>query len=73
MRDLNGVTDADILVVLAERDLPYKGAFVELGAALASGIPTYIIGTGMKGCLFLRHPLVSFVGGIEEIIGRLRG
>jgi hypothetical protein len=73
VRDLNGVIESDFLAVLAERNLAYKGAYVELGAALASGKPVYIIGQGMDECLFLKHPLVSYVAGVEEIIERLRG
>ena len=60
IKDLRGVADADIYVGVFEKDLPYKGALVELGAALALGKPVYILGDAVhvKNCIFLRHPAV---------------
>ena len=42
--DFDGVRNADAFVLIAERDLPYCGALVELGIALALEIPVHIIG-----------------------------
>ena len=59
--DLQGVFSADYLVVLAEHHRPYRGVYVELGAALACGRPVLLVGDGLDECLFIRHPLVSKV------------
>lgn len=65
--DLRGVQDADFLIAIFEKDAAYKGAFVELGAALALGKPVYVLGhaadlvklpEGWGGCLFIAHPNV---------------
>lgn len=58
MKDLRGVTDADVLVGIFEKPLKYKGAYVELGAALALGKPVYILGDAARKCIFLKHPNV---------------
>ena len=58
IKDLRGVADADILVAVFEKDLPYKGTYVELGAALALGKPVYILGPNARKCIFLKHPNV---------------
>ena len=56
--DLRGVLQADFVVVLAEQHVAYKGTYVELGAALASGTTVYLVGNGMDACVFANHPLV---------------
>ena len=59
LADLSGVLNADCLIVLAEQDLPYKGTYVELGAALAAGLTIYLVGDGLDACLFSKHPDVQ--------------
>jgi hypothetical protein len=66
MRDYMGVFKADALVIVAGEDLPYKGTYVEFGMALMKGIPIYILGKGMDGCLFITMPQVH--RGIDELI-----
>ena len=56
--DINGVLRAERLVILAHQTLPYRGVYVELGAALASCVPVYLVGDGLDLCLFSKHPLV---------------
>ncbi len=56
--DMRGVKDADALVFVAEKDLPFKGAYVEMGMALAWGKPIYLIGTGIDACIFTVLPNV---------------
>lgn len=58
--DLRGVLDADAYVGVFEKDLPYKGALIEMGVALGMGIPIYIIGDALNlsNCIFLYHPNV---------------
>ena len=58
--DLRGVADADVFVGIFEQEASYKGALVELGAALALGKPVYILGDASvtRDCIFLKHPHV---------------
>jgi len=56
--DTRGVLDADILVIIFEKDLGYKGAYTELGVALALGKPVYILGEYGKSNVFVHHPNV---------------
>lgn len=56
--DKRGVMTADALVVIAERDLAYKGTYVEFGIAVARGIPIYIEGNAIDGCIFTKLPEV---------------
>jgi hypothetical protein len=53
LADLNGVAEANYIVVIADKLLSYRGVFVEIGAALALNKPVYIIGDGLIGCVFL--------------------
>ena len=57
--DLHGVATADVVVILAEEDLPYRGTYVELGVALALDIPVWLIGHGLDQCLFVHHPHIT--------------
>lgn len=62
--DYNGVMTADALVLIAEKDLPYCGALVELGIALGRMIPTYVVGNALDDrCIFMNLPTIrrSFV------------
>jgi hypothetical protein len=61
--EIDGVVNADYLILLLPGG---RGAHIELGAALATGKPTFIIGSqtdfdkGTYGypCLFYNHPCV---------------
>ena len=57
-RDLNGVVAAEAVVFVAEHDLNYKGALVEVGIALGRNIPVYVIGEACDACIFWQLPLV---------------
>jgi hypothetical protein len=59
IHDANGVLDADFLAVVADKHLPYKGSYVEFGIALGRNIPVYVIGDGMDGCVFIKHPNIK--------------
>jgi hypothetical protein len=56
--DLRGVADCDVFVGIFEEDVTYKGALVELGAALSVGKPVYILGDAptIRTCIFFKHP-----------------
>ena len=69
--DLSGVVEADALILMVEHQAQYKGTYVELGAALASSIPVYVVGHGMDKCLFLKHPLVCRVASVHSLLERL--
>jgi nucleoside 2-deoxyribosyltransferase len=56
--DLQGVEAADWLVFLAEKPLAYKGAYVELGMAIALGTPVALIGNGIDECIFTQLPCI---------------
>lgn len=59
--DIAAVRAADVVYVIMEKDLPYRGAWAEFGAALAFGKPVFVIGEEAKKCVFAYHPLVTFV------------
>ncbi len=63
--DVMGVMTADALVLIAEKPLAYKGAYVEFGIAVARNIPIYLIGTGMDECIFTQ------LANVEHSIGSL--
>lgn len=54
---------ADALVVYRERGEVLKGAYVEVGAALSSGVPVYAV--GCSDVTFINHPLVRQVPTLE--------
>lgn len=64
--DKRGVMDAETLVFVAEQDLRYTGALVELGIAIGRGIPCYIIGPAIDHCIFLHLPQIH--RGIETLL-----
>ena len=70
--DIQGVRDADALVFIAIIELNYRGAFVEMGAALGKGIPVFVIGHGIDTCVFIDHPLIRKVEKIAHILPALK-
>ncbi len=55
--DMNGVRSAEALVLIAEKDLNYCGALVELGIALGLRIPIFVVGKALNDrCIFMRLP-----------------
>lgn len=59
VEDIVGASACDAYVGLFEKDVAYKGALVEMGAALSSGKKVYIIGHAIDSCLFVGHPFVQ--------------
>lgn len=57
---------ADALVLYVEPGETLKGALVEVGAALASGVPVYVVGNPDGSWVI--HPLVRRCGSIEEAV-----
>ena len=68
--DLDGVLDADALVLIVEDDLPYRGALVEFGIALGAGIPVFVMGNALdERCIFFKlRESCGVIRGIEELL-----
>lgn len=75
------VKSSQALILYAEPDdFPLKGAFVEAGIALASGIPIFIVAPGVElgsyGCRpigsWASHPLVSYAPSIGAALDAIR-
>jgi nucleoside 2-deoxyribosyltransferase len=64
--DIRGVADCDVFIFYAISQLGYRGAFCEMGAALALGKPVFIIGDAIDSCIFTDHPLVQKIV-LEEL------
>lgn len=67
--DVEGVTAAEALVVLAEEPRAWKGTYVEFGIALGIGIPIYIVGRHMAECIFTLCPSVTIVNSVADLFG----
>lgn len=73
--DIKGVQLADAYVGLFIEDYRYKGALVEMGAALGLHKRVYLIGHAIDTCLFAKHPLVQqfeneyeFLSFVKQVI-----
>lgn len=73
------VRSAAALVLYAERDdFPLKGAYIEVGMALALGRPVYVVLPGVelesRSCRptgsWVRHPTVTICATVEEAMAR---
>ncbi len=75
VKDAEGVQTADVLVLIAEEDVPYAGALVEMGIAIGCGIPVFVLGTApiTRRCIFMKHPLVYFIDDVTQLIDWLHG
>ena len=70
--DINAIRDCDIYIGIFLHKLAYRGSLVEMGAALISGKPTYILGHAFDGFVFIYHPLVRVFDTEEELLDALR-
>ena len=66
--DRSGVLDAEVFVLLAEKDLPMRGAWVEFGIAVTKRIPIYVLGAYADPCIFLQLPFVRRINSLAEIV-----
>jgi len=75
IHDRQGVMDAEGFVFIAEKDYPFKGAYVEFGMACARNIPCYILGTPdgttIDKCIFVQLPNVQVFTSIERLLAAL--
>lgn len=70
IRCIQEASGADFLVAVNEPGDAWKGAFVEIGAALAAGKPVYVCGRPEGS--WVHHPLVTFVGSVDDAIEDFR-
>ena len=68
VEDIIGASSCDAYVGVFKEDVGYKGALVEMGAALAFGKKVYLIGHAIDSCLFVGHPFVRQFDGIKEFL-----
>ena len=61
---------ADVLICYREPDEVLKGAFVEVGAAIATGTP--VLAVGCDEFSFVNHPLVTCYATIEDALATLQ-
>lgn len=69
--DIRGVKEADACIFIFERDYHYRGALVELGAALALDKVIYVVGHYEDDCIFILHPIVKRFDCADDIITSL--
>ncbi len=68
-RCIEEVTSAACVILYAEPDDVLKGAFIEVGAALATGIPVYVVGRQPRWS-WTAHPLATECKSIDDAIGK---
>jgi hypothetical protein len=75
-KDITGVVEADVYILVSNNSKPGKGMYVELGAALALneavGKPQIItIGSRNHLSIFYLHPAVCHLDTIEDVLQKL--
>jgi hypothetical protein len=76
-RDIQGVIDADIYILLANNSNRGKGMYAELGAALAlatvRGTPSiYVVGPINHESIFYHHPLTKHFSSIDDCVAHIK-
>lgn len=76
-KDITGVVDCDIYILVSSNQKPGKGMYVELGAALAlkkkTGKPDiYIIGPLNHLSIFYLHPGIKRFTTLEQLLEKLK-
>ncbi len=67
--EVQGVKEADALVLVAhDRGI---GMYVELGVALGTGKPVYLLSSRPSRTMFFHHPLVARVTSLSELVEKL--
>jgi hypothetical protein len=69
---ISGINDANVLVGYVWHDLPYQGAYCELGIGIVFGKPIYLLGSGMDSCDFTYHTQVHRVANQSALMKILR-
>lgn len=68
VEDVQDVLTADAVIVYAEGDDHLRGALIEAGAAIASGIRVYVVGKHPDYGTWQYHPSVRRARSLEEAI-----
>ena len=71
--DIKGVQDCDLLIALFQQPHHYRGALVEVGAALALNKPVWVLGEAERSCIFMEHPLVTTMKTERDLWERIEG
>ena len=66
LKDVEGVRKADTCIFVFDKPLPYKGAYSELGMALALRKRVLIVGKDGDSCVFVHYPTNEHVRNIRE-------
>ena len=69
--DFQGVAEADLVILILEKDFPYKGSYVEMGMALARNIDVWVLGQAGDSCIFMNLPQIRKFGAIEFLLNEL--
>ncbi|REJ98752.1 MAG: hypothetical protein DWQ35_00435 [Planctomycetota bacterium] len=67
LRCIGEASNAACVILYAEPDDVLKGAFIEVGAALSSGVPVYVIGKQPRWS-WCEHPLVRECKSVEDAL-----
>lgn len=70
VRCVREVASCDLLIAVHFEDEVWKGAFVEIGVALAAGRPVYVVGAPPGS--WVEHPLVAFADDIADAVDDFR-
>jgi hypothetical protein len=66
--DVRGVRTADLVVAVA--DTPLCGALIEIGVALAVGVPVWVVAP-WRWTIFWEHDLVRTFHSIDGVVGHI--
>ncbi len=66
--DVTGVLEADIFIGLFINEHNYRGALIEMGVALGSNSPVYIVGHAIDSCMFTHHPYVLMFNTVDDLL-----
>ena len=71
MEDIWAATHCDAVLMMWSDDM--RGAWVEMGAALAKGIPVIVVGVEKREfCIFMEHPAVIHFPSLADAIAFMR-
>lgn len=73
LMDRADVLSSDYLLCYAEEQDHLRGALVEAGMALASGIPIYTVGDHLDYGTWRYHPLVRNVPSLDDVRHEISG
>lgn len=69
--DIQGVKDADVVICVFIQKHHYRGALVEMGAALALDKPVFVLGHAEDSCIFMQHPNIRCFGYLTLLMEAL--